>query len=247
MRSFTAAYRCDDCGHRFLATSGYRVFQTVTLGSFAIVLIAASGYGLFSASNTDSHSHSSALRPVHGTDGAAHGAGNTADINEMRMRAARGDPVAQHQLAVALADPRSQNGGDSEMLLVEAVRLLGEAALQGHAPAQTDLAERYLEGKGVVQDFAQATDWYHEAAMQGDRRAMLGLGNMARLGQSNEVSLVEAYAWLNVAAARGEKRAERARRQVMARLSSTELQEAQRLSRTLNEATPLTPRAGKER
>ena len=55
---------------------------------------------------------------------------------------------------------------------LEAVRA---AAAQGSAEAQTELANRYRDGTGLLQSYARAALWYSKAAEQGDPQAMHGL------------------------------------------------------------------------
>ena len=62
----------------------------------------------------------------------------------------------------------------------EAVRSCDE---QGHATAQTELGFMYGNGRGVLQDNAEAVRWYRLAAEQGDAVAQTNLGVMYSTGQ----------------------------------------------------------------
>ena len=48
----------------------------------------------------------------------------------------------------------------------ENIKSLMEAAEQGDAKAQTELADRYRDGKGIDQDYTKAVEWYRKAAEQ---------------------------------------------------------------------------------
>ena len=48
-----------------------------------------------------------------------------------------------------------------------------EAAHRGYAPAQTLVAECYLDGRGVEQDVERAETWLYRAARLGNKRAKM--------------------------------------------------------------------------
>ena len=159
-----------------------------------------------------------------------------AGIETLTRAAEEGDRESQYELAMRLfeksAATRDLTTRDSSL------RWLREAASGGYAPAQTVLGDRYINGRGVIQDFARAADWYLKAAEQGEASAMYSLGRMARSGRGVRESAVEAYVWLNVAAARGEERADEIRNQVMSALSAEQLSDAQARARELDEEIP---------
>ncbi|MDP5070034.1 MAG: sel1 repeat family protein [Congregibacter sp.] len=146
------------------------------------------------------------------------------------------DPETNYRLALALIRDNKVNGDSSS--LAEAVPILKEAAASGHAKAQSELGALYLDGRGVVQDFVQASAWYQKAADQGDADAMLALGRMYRAGWGMEADLVNAYIWLNLASARGQAAAQQARQEILSQLSAEELNEAQLASRELDRVLP---------
>ena len=55
----------------------------------------------------------------------------------------------------------------------EGFRLALEAAQLGCAPAQTLVAECYLDGRGVEQDVERAETWLYRAARLGNKRAKM--------------------------------------------------------------------------
>jgi len=87
----------------------------------------------------------------------------------------------------------------------EAVEWYREAALQGHAYAQSLLGFWYATGNGVPRDDVEAVKWYRQAAEQGDARAQSDLGNMYASGRGVTRDPVEACAWYAVAAASGDE------------------------------------------
>jgi TPR repeat protein len=54
---------------------------------------------------------------------------------------------------------------------VQAVHWYRQAAVQGDADAQLNLAVRYAQGEGVEKDAVQAVHWRRQAAMQGHAAA----------------------------------------------------------------------------
>jgi len=118
-----------------------------------------------------------------------------AELVGLRSRAAAGDPRAQHDLAIRLS------GEDGD--LAEAARLFREAAIQGLANAQYNLAVLYERGLGVRADETRALLWYHSAAEQGHPLAQYNLGNMYASGRGVPLSYLEAANWFRRAAEQG--------------------------------------------
>jgi uncharacterized protein len=73
--------------------------------------------------------------------------------------------------------------------------------------------------------------WYQKAANQGNANSQVVLGAMYFLGQGVPKDSVNAYKWLSLAAARGAKNAEDMRNTVAAKMTSTQIAKAQRLTR----------------
>jgi hypothetical protein len=73
------------------------------------------------------------------------------------------------------ADDRRENA--------EMVRMMTEAAEQGHAPVPVLLGCMYALGQGVPQSDALAAEWYRKAADQGDAYAQCELGCMYKQGE----------------------------------------------------------------
>ena len=83
----------------------------------------------------------------------------------------------------------------------EAVRWYLQAATQGHAEAQNDLAVIYDEGQGVAENDAEAVRWYRRAAAAGNPSAQHNLGLMYANGEGVRRDDGRAYLWLSLAAA----------------------------------------------
>jgi len=72
-------------------------------------------------------------------------------------------------------------------------------AESGDVRSQTELADRYREGKGVPQDDKAAMTLYREAAMKGDPVAQHRLGLALSSGTGVATDRVAAYVWLVMA------------------------------------------------
>ena len=83
----------------------------------------------------------------------------------------------------------------------EAIRWYLQAATQGHAEAQNDLAVIYDEGQGVAENDAEAVRWYRRAAAAGNPSAQHNLGLMYANGEGVRRDDGRAYLWLSLAAA----------------------------------------------
>ena len=113
----------------------------------------------------------------------------------------------------------------------KAVEWCQKAAEQGHVVAQTFLGFMYDNGQGVQQDYVKAVMWYRKAAEQGHPPAQASLGLMFGNGHGVPKDFSQAYAWWDVAAAGRIDIAAKDREIVVARMSSGQLAEAQKLSK----------------
>ena len=82
------------------------------------------------------------------------------------------------------------------------------AAEQGNAKAQTNLGVRYLNGRGVPQDDAEAVRWFRQAAEQGHAKAQFNLGLMYATGRGVPQDDAEAVRWCRLAADQGDASAQ---------------------------------------
>jgi TPR repeat protein len=117
----------------------------------------------------------------------------------------------------------------------EAAKWYRKAAEQGYARAQFSLGFSYYFGHGVPQDYGEAAKWYRKAAEQGYADAQFYLGFAYANGDGVPQDDALAYMWLNLAAAQatGEQRTQSARWRdtVAARMTSSQIAEAQHLAR----------------
>ncbi len=82
--------------------------------------------------------------------------------------------------------------------------LLRQAAEQGQASAQYNLAVLYANGWGLPEDQELALRWYYKAAEQGHPAAQFNLGVMHENGQGIPADYKEAFRWYDKAARQGD-------------------------------------------
>jgi localization factor PodJL len=115
----------------------------------------------------------------------------------LRLAAAQGDPSAQYEVAVRLA----QGKGDTDQDLKEAAQWYQRSATSGFAMAQFRLGTLYERGVGVPTDSARAQVWYARAAEQGNVKAMHNLAVL--IAASGKPDYATAARWFTEAAERG--------------------------------------------
>ena len=84
---------------------------------------------------------------------------------------------------------------------------LRDAATAGDPIAAFEVAARYAEGRGVIQDFPTAIAWYHRAAEAGLAPAQYRLGSIYEKGLGVERDLSVALDWYRRAAEAGNVKA----------------------------------------
>ncbi|MFM8335611.1 MAG: lipase maturation factor family protein, partial [Opitutaceae bacterium] len=132
-------------------------------------------------------------------------------LEETQLLAGFGSPEAQSRLGVWYAGGQEGLARDS----AQAAKWFRNAAEQGFAEGQFNLAVLLTNCDGVARDLAAAAAWCRRAAEQGfvDAQFMLGI-KLAR-GEGLPRDTVESTAWLQVATSNGH--AEAARRLALAR------------------------------
>ena len=123
------------------------------------------------------------------------------------------------------------NGQGVPQDYAEAAKWFQLAADQGLALGQDVLGNAYLLGEGVPQDYEEAVRWVRLAADQGLVQAQIGMAFMYIYGRGVPQDYVLAYMWVNLAAARGDPNVSRLRDKILGHMSSTQVEEAQRLAR----------------
>ena len=110
-----------------------------------------------------------------------------------------------------------------EITSIEELLALAE---KGDAGAQSYLGKMYY--LGVPKDYQEAAKWFKLAAEQGDASAQFNLGLMYDNGPKDYVL---AYKWYNLSAAQGWELAAKARDKLAKKMTPSQIQEAQKLSR----------------
>ena len=144
----------------------------------------------------------------------------------LRPLAEQGNAAAQFNLGHMYANGRGVPNDD-----VQAVKWFRLAAEQGYADAQVILGLMYAYGRGVPKDDVQAVKWYRLAAEKGYAQAQAILGFMYANGRGVPKDYVLAYMWANLGAAGGHEDAREIREEYAAKMTPTQIAEAQKLSR----------------
>jgi len=84
---------------------------------------------------------------------------------------------------------------------------LAEALKRDDPTAQFEIAARYMDGRGLPQDYPTASHWYRKAAAQGLAPAQYRLGSLYEKGQGVERDLAMARMWYQRAAEQGNRKA----------------------------------------
>ena len=95
------------------------------------------------------------------------------------------------------------HGDGRDENFAQAAHWLEKAALQGHAPAQYDLATLYYEGRGVAVDETKAAHWLNKAADAGMPTAQLEFARMLAKGEGVAKDEKKAFHYIKQAAAKG--------------------------------------------
>ena len=107
----------------------------------------------------------------------------------------------------APVDPPRPDAQETDVteLLPAALRELAEA---GDGAAQTELGERYEDGREVVQDYSVAVSWFRRAAESGYAPGQAALGFMYMRGRGIAQDDAEGVRWFRRAAEQGNARAQ---------------------------------------
>jgi localization factor PodJL len=116
----------------------------------------------------------------------------------LRLAAAQGEPSAQFEVAVRLAE-----GKGTEQRLKEAAEWYQRSAASGFAMAHFRLGTLYERGIGVKRSLARAQVWYTRAAEQGNVKAMHNLAGLIAGSGGPAPDYSTAAKWFAEAAERG--------------------------------------------
>ena len=128
----------------------------------------------------------------------------------LKPLADKNDPRAQVRVARMLLEARATSRDKPEAIRMFSAALapVQLAASQGHAWAQSDLADYYFDGLVIDQDRRTAAVWYQRAAEQGYAPAQTNLGWLYFNGYDGVApNRAVAIHWFNEAAAQGNQAA----------------------------------------
>jgi TPR repeat protein len=145
-------------------------------------------------------------------------------VEELKIKAANGDPTAQLLLGTKFATGTGGLPKDPE----EAVRWISAAAEGGSPRAQTKLGLMYAQGQGLTKDPTQAVVWYQRAADQNYAVAQNNLGVMYAQGLGVPKDTTEAYKWLSLSGKRGYTNALMLRDSISKSMTADQVTEAER-------------------
>jgi TPR repeat protein len=143
-----------------------------------------------------------------------------------------GNPEAEEEVA------GYYTGLDMDPDYSEALRWFRKAAEDGMVTANYRIGQIYQQGWGVPQDYAEAARWFRKGAERGDFDAQEEMGHIYEIGQGVPQDKVEAHMWWNLAAAheppiyqKGVRSAASFRDELAAKMTATEVAEAQKRAR----------------
>jgi TPR repeat protein len=117
--------------------------------------------------------------------------------------AARGVPIAHHNLAMMLLRGETPAAGDDERTR-RALAHLNTAARGGFVTAQLTLGQLHDDGRLVPRDRRRALAWYERAARAGSVDAQIAAGSAYYVGQGHARDAKRALHWYRRAAASGD-------------------------------------------
>ena len=124
------------------------------------------------------------------------------DFAKLEVEAEGGNVLAQLRLARAYD---SETTGHQDQRL--AAMWYRRAADQGNSEAQDVLGEKYLIGRGLKKNMAEAVNWFGKSARQGNSSAMYHLGAAYYNGDGVQIDYALSYAWFRLSQEAGDDRA----------------------------------------
>jgi TPR repeat protein len=149
-----------------------------------------------------------------------------------QSKANQGDTNAQFNLALLY-----YHGVGTPQDSKQAVYWYTKAAEQGHVQAQYELGKLYLFSGDdeVPQDYKQSVYWHTKAAEQGHILAQNNLGHNYQYGDGAPQDYKQAFFWYTKAAEQGNFLAKEDRDKMLERMSQSQIEEVQKLSKELYE------------
>ena len=121
------------------------------------------------------------------------------DLQQLKMRGAQGNVMAQNQLGQLYDNGRRGVPQD----YATALEWYEKAAAQGNGWAQNQLGQMSADGRGMPQDYTKARQWWAQAAVQGVTQAQYNLGQLYANGRGVPQDYATARGWYEKAAAQG--------------------------------------------
>ena len=115
-----------------------------------------------------------------------------------KVKAEKGDPLAQRALAMAY---RGGNGVVQDY--AESAKWLRKSAEQGDILSQYGTGNNYERGTGVTKDLVESLRWYRMAADQGNAGAQFNVGNCYYNGWGVTRNYAEGVKWYRKSAVEG--------------------------------------------
>ncbi len=203
-------YRCEDCAHRFLATTSASLERTLINSTVYVAL----GICVLTAVElwlgSDDEPAAGRLEAV---------ATVTTEENVVWRQDGLKTPGQSSDVT-----PDVRREPDAP---VDKVALLQKAAANGQAGAMVQLGQVLATGDGHPQDIEQAAKWMQMAAATGNAEGMFELGRLYRNGTGLPRNPVRAYVWLNRAAIANHPGAMHERDDLVRTMGTEELREAQ--------------------
>jgi len=152
-----------------------------------------------------------------------------------QSKANQGNADAQFNLALLY-----HSGTEIPQDFRYAVYWYKKAAKQGHVQAQYNLGKLYNFGHGaeVKKDFKLAVYWLTKAAKQGFVHAQYLLGHMYEYDDEPPQDYKQAFFWYTKAAEQGYYFAKNDRDKMLEKMSQSQIEEVQKLSKELYEKIP---------
>jgi uncharacterized protein len=173
--------------------------MTTTAALLAMRVLAAAAIGFASCIAHSADARSSVKDAV-----ASYEAGDVeAARRAFESLAARGVPIAHHNLAMMLLRAETPATDDAERSRV-ALRHLHAAARGGFVSSQLTLAQLHDEGRFVPRDRRRALAWYERAARAGSVDAQIAAGSAYYVGLGHARDPKRALHWYRRAAAAGD-------------------------------------------
>ncbi|HWT64426.1 MAG TPA: peptidoglycan-binding protein [Ochrobactrum sp.] len=122
---------------------------------------------------------------------------------ESNLSAPMPDPAPQEPTVADTAPAQEPEATITEVPVEAGPAALREAAMTGDSRALFEIGNRYMEGRGVQENLAEAAKWYEQSAQKGFAPALYRMGNFNEKGLGMPRDLTKAIDWYQQAAKQG--------------------------------------------